>query len=140
MERYMNRKIYPYKMTFVRYDDARCLVYLNEEVMENYVPEEDATRETTPEPITAYAYTGPEKDGGTLIEAASSDRDSLINGIIRSKYSQSEEDAIKTHRLIALSGDGDETDSEKYATEWQEFLQFRQSAIAAVDKWMDVAE
>jgi phosphoribosyl 1,2-cyclic phosphodiesterase len=136
----MNRKIYPYRLTFVRHDDARCLVYLNEEVIDNYVPEEDSMREATPEPITAYAYTGPEKDGGTLIEAASSDRDSLINGIIRTKYSQSEEDAIKTHRLIALSGDGDETDSDKYAAEWQEFLQFRTDAIAAVDKWLDVTE
>jgi hypothetical protein len=136
----MNRKIYPYRLTFVRYDDARCLVYLNEEVIENYVPEEGTTQETAPEPFTAYAYTGTELDGGTLIEAASSDRDSLINGIIRTRYSQSEEDAIKTHRLMALSGDGDEADNDKYAAEWREFLQFRTSAIAIVDKWLDVSE
>jgi hypothetical protein len=133
----MNRKIYPYRLTFARYDDARCIVYLNEEVLENYLPEDNTLSGTTPAPITAYAYTGPEPDGGTLIEAAASDRDSLINGIIRTKYSQSEEDAIKTHRLIALSGGESEIDSAKYAAEWQEFLQFRTAAIAAVDKWLN---
>ena len=67
----MNRKIYLERMTFSRYDGGRCLVYLNEEKIENHVPAD------APEgfrPVTAYAYTGPEDDGGTLIEAADEDR------------------------------------------------------------------
>ena len=121
-------------MTFSRYDANRCLVYLNEEVIDNHVPE-DAPEDF--KPVTAYAYTGTEADGGTLIDAADDSRDSLVNGIIRSRYSQSEEDAIKTHQIELLKNP--QTFSEKaadYEEEWVEFNAVREMAKATVDGWL----
>ena len=121
-------------MTFSRYDANRCLVYLNEEVIDNHVPE-DAPEDF--KPVTAYAYTGTEADGGTLIYAADDSRDSLVNGIIRSRYSQSEEDAIKTHQIELLKNP--QTFSEKaadYEEEWVEFNAVREMAKATVDGWL----
>ena len=130
----MNRQIYLRPMTFSRYDANRCLVYLNEEVIDNHVPE-DAPEDF--KPVTAYAYTGTEADGGTLIDAADDSRDSLVNGIIRSRYSQSEEDAIKTHQIELLKNP--QTFSEKaadYEEEWVEFNAVREMAKATVDGWL----
>jgi hypothetical protein len=121
---------YPERKTFLRYDSARVMVYLNEEVIEDYLPENAPEGQ---EPYTAYAYTGTEKDGGTLIEATEIDRDAMVNGIIRSAYTQSAEDAIKTHQIIRLS-QPDSDKAEDYAKEWQDFNAFRQQAIDWVDK------
>lgn len=131
----MKRAIYTERKTLVKYDDARYMVYLNEEVIEGYVPE---TMEggTAPEPATAYAYTGTEPDGGTLIAATTDDRDSLINGIIRSRYTQTEEDAIKTHQIEILRS-GDHPKADDYNREWEDFNTFRTSAIATVDRWLE---
>ena len=63
------RAIYTERKTFVKYDDNHYLLYLNEEVLENHVPEGHGG-EPEPEPRVAYAYTGTCEDGGTLIEAA----------------------------------------------------------------------
>lgn len=107
-------------------------MYLNEEVIENYVPEDapDGFK-----PVTAYAYTGTEPDGGTLIDAADNSRDTLINGLIRSIYTQSEEDAIKTHQLIVLTNpDTDKT--QEYASEWAKFNVDREYAKSLVDSWL----
>lgn len=129
----MNRKIYTERKTFLKYDNGRYMVYLNEETVENHVPE-DAPEDF--EPVTGYAYTGTEEDGGTLIEAAGPDRDSLINGIIRSRYSQTEEDAIKTHQIEVLRG-GNMAKTPEYETEWEAFNAFRTAAIATVDGWLE---
>ena len=64
----MKREIYYSKRSFSKYDDSHYIVYLNEEVLENFVPE-TFEGDKAPEPQIAYAYTGPEEDGGTLIEA-----------------------------------------------------------------------
>lgn len=130
----MNRKIYTERKTFVRYDDSRYMVYLNEEVVNDYVPETGAG-EHSPEPVTGYVYTGTEPDGGTLVVSADAGRDSLINGIIRSRYSQTEEDAVKTHQ-IELLRDGSLAKGAAYEEEWEAFNAFRKSAIAAVDGWL----
>ena len=129
----MNRAIYLRPMTFSRYDAKRCLVYLNEEVIENHVPE-DAPEGF--EPVTAYAYTGTEPDGGTLIEAADDTRDSLVNGIIRTRYNQSEEDAIKTHQIELLK-DASIEKAADYEAEWTEFNSVREMAKATVDDWLN---
>ena len=128
----MNRTIYLRPMTFSRYDAKRCLVYLNEEVIDNHVPED------VPEdfkPVTAYAYTGTEEDGGTLIMATDDTRDSLVNGIIRTRYSQSEEDAIKTHQIELLKDATIEKASD-YEAEWAEFNAVREMAKTTVDGWL----
>lgn len=128
----MNRAIYYRPMTFSRYNDTQFLVYLNEEVIEKHVPE-DAPEDF--EPVVAYAYTGTEEDGGTLISAADDSRDSLINGILRTRYSQTEEDAIKTHQIIRLSDPNCEKANE-YADEWNVFNAEREYAIQVVDAWL----
>lgn len=129
----MNRVIYYRPMTFSRYNDTQFLVYLNEEVIDKYVPE-DAPEDF--EPVTAYAYTGTEADGGTLISAADDSRDSLINGILRTRYSQTEEDAIKTHQIIRLSDPNCEK-ADEYANEWNVFNVEREYAIQVVDTWLN---
>lgn len=129
----MGRSIYLNRMKFSRYDEKHVMAYLNEEQVADYVPE-DAPEEFTP--VTAYAYTGTEGDGGTLIVAADDSRNSLVNGIIRTRYSQTEEDAIKTHQIIRLTDPGN-AKSEQHTAEWLEFNDFRTQAIAAVDSWLD---
>lgn len=109
--------------------------HLNEEVIDSYVPEVREGEES-PEPVTGYAYTGTEPDGGTLIAAGDMSRDSLINGIIRSRYTQTEEDAIKTHQ-IELFKNPDIPKAEDYEAEWEAFNAFRTEAIATVDRWME---
>lgn len=128
----MDKAIYLERRTFSRYDGGRCLVYLNEEVIENYVPEDapDGFK-----PVTAYAYTGTEPDGGTLIDAPDDSRDTLINGMIRSIYTQSEEDAIKTHQLIVLTNP-DTDKAQEYASEWAKFNIDREYAKNLVDSWL----
>lgn len=131
----MNRVIYTERKTLVRYDDNHYMVYLNEEVIEGYVPEVREGEEA-PEHVTGYAYTGIEPDGGTLIAAGDMSRDSLINGIIRSCYSQTEEDAIKTHQIELLRG-GNTSKADSYEAEWEAFNAFRTEAIATIDRWLE---
>ena len=119
-------------MSFTRYDQAHCLAYMNEEVIENYVPA-DAPEDF--KPVTAYAYSGTEPDGGTLIDVSDVSRDALINGIIRSRYSQTEEDAIKTHQIMLLK-DPDCDKATDYASEWAAFCVERENAIRTVDVWL----
>lgn len=119
--------------SFEKYDDTHYMVYLNEEVIPDYTPEA-RDDQPTPAPITAYAYSGEENNGGTLIETTSCDRDSLINGIIRTRYSQSAEDAIKTHQIELLKMES-HPKSEEYEREWVEFSAVREMAKSAVDGW-----
>ncbi|MBQ6800086.1 MAG: hypothetical protein IJP08_03140, partial [Bacteroidaceae bacterium] len=74
-------------------------------------------------------------DGGTMIDAANDSRDSLINGIIRSRYSQTEEDAIKTHQIMLLK-DPECDKASEYASEWAAFCAERGNAIRIVDGWL----
>lgn len=95
----MNRKIYPTRKTFVRYDDERYLLYLNEEVLENHIP--DDVSEETPAG-TYYAYTGTEEDGGTLINAKEASYEAFVSGLVRTRYSADQVEAIL---LNVQSGD-----------------------------------
>ena len=80
------RAIYTERKTFVKYDDNHYLLYLDEEGLENYVPE-------------AYAYTGTCEDGGTLVEATSASYDSLVSGLVRREYSADRVEAITLNKL-----------------------------------------
>ena len=120
----MKRAIYTERKTLVKYDDNRYMAYLNEEVIDGYVPEV-RDGEEAPEPVTGYAYTGAEPDGGTLIAAAD-----------MSRYSQTEEDAIKTHQIEVLK-DGGIAKAADYEVEWEAFSAFRTAAIATVDRWLE---
>lgn len=92
------RAIYTERKTFVKYDDNHYLLYLDEEVLEDYVPESHEG-DPVPEPRTAYAYTGSFKDGGTLVESASASYDSLVSGLIRTAYSADRVEAITLNKL-----------------------------------------
>ena len=68
-----------------KYDNDYVIVYLNEVVIENFVPE-DVAEGIEIKPYTAYQYTGTERDGGTLIQSSDiGDRGKLVNGIIRTR-------------------------------------------------------
>jgi hypothetical protein len=128
---------YPRQMRPSKYDGAHFLCYLNEKPA-TYKPDE------TSEPMEGYSYTGSMPDGGTLIECDEWNRDKLVNGIIRSKYLQTEEDAIKTHQIQLLQAkagmEGEpltEENTSEYMSEWAEFQSFRQYAINLVNSWSD---
>lgn len=127
-----NREVYLQRMTFSQFNDTLCLVYLAEEEIEQYTPK-DAPDDFSP--VKAYAYTGPEMDGGTLIESGDGSRDSLINGIIRTRYSQTEEDAVKTHQIELLKNKNIPKASE-YEAEWLAFCAVRDMAKTYVDRWL----
>lgn len=125
--------VYPHAMRPSRYDGAHFICYLNESPAD-YKADEDAT------PVPGFAYTGSMSDGGTLIECDEWNRDKLINAIIRTRYLQTEEDAIKTHRLQQLAATldlsllSDEKRTE-YNAEWEAFEAFRTEAIHIVNSW-----
>lgn len=87
----MNTVIYPHQKTYNRYDNDHYLLYLNEETIPDYLPE-DAPEGT--DPVTAYSYTGPQEDGGTLIKAVEQNYDAFVSGLIRTRYSADQVEAI----------------------------------------------
>ena len=120
------RAIYTERKTFVKYDDNHYLLYLNEEVLENHVPESHAG-EPEPEPCTAYANTGTCEDGGTLVEAASASYDSLVSGLVRKEYSADRVEAITLNKL----GSNAERQSE-FDAEFAELEAYRTTCKALV--------
>lgn len=73
-----------------------------------------------------------------MVECDAWNRDKLIDGIIRTRYLQTEEDAIKTHRLQLLSSklgmvELSEAKAVEYEAEWADFEAFRAETIALVD-------
>lgn len=104
----MKREIYYSKMSFNKYDDNHYIVYLNEEVIENYVPE-TFEGDKAPEPQTVYAYTGTEEDGGTLIEANSATYDEFVSGLVRLEFSQAKVEAV-----LLNQGDGNDEHLAEY--------------------------
>jgi hypothetical protein len=126
----MYTTIHPHRQTFKKYDNNRYIVYLNEQITENYDETGDAV-------FTAFSYTGIVPDGGTLIEVDTNDQlqNALINGIIRSKYTLSEEDAIKTHQILLLSNPEHEK-TDEYRAEFAQFSEFRENCIKTVREWL----
>jgi len=61
--------------------------------------------------------------------------DDLINGIIRSRFTQTEEDAIKTHQLLRLTNP-EHPLAAQYADEFNLFNIEREYAISTVDSWL----
>ena len=120
------RCVYGYHQTFTKYDDGHINAFLNEEIVNDFKPTEDS------EPTVGYAYTGTGKDGGTILECAdASSRDDLINAVIRSKYTQSQEFSILRHH---------EVDADNYVDEWEEYNSFIEAAKTTVDGWLGKGE
>lgn len=94
----MFRQIYTERKKYSQFDDNHFILYLNEEVIEDYVPEVH-NGELAPAPCTAYAYSGTERDGGTLIEAVSASYDGFVSGLVRREYSADRVEAITLNKL-----------------------------------------
>ena len=122
------KKIYPTRKSFVKFDDDHFLLYLAEQVIEDYQPEPNTPGSPTPaaddtEPvasgITAYSYEGTEPDGSTKIAAQEATYGAFTAGLVRLKYSQDEVEAILANR-----GDGDET----HEAEFEAYQSWRKEA------------
>lgn len=98
----MGKVIYLDKKSFVKYDSRHYLLYLNEEVLEDYVPESPDKEETGLSPVTAYAYSGDQADGSTMIEAQQATYEAFVSGLVRLRYSSDQVEAITLNKL---SGD-----------------------------------
>lgn len=129
------KKVYLNPQRPTHYDGAHFIVYLNARPAQ-YQADENS------EPVEGVEYTGTMEDGGTLIDCDEWNRDKLINGIIRTKYLQTEEDAIKTHQIQLLQakagleeGSLSEEKLAEYMQEWADFQAFRQEAIYLVNSW-----
>lgn len=131
----MNRVVYDAPRTYLRYDEQNIIGYLQEEVLEDYtVPENRPEGEEEQEPTvwpTAYAYTGTESDGGTIMPCPMGENyGELANAIIRSRYSESQELAIQRH---AINGDYEEN-----PREFEEYNTWCQDAVLLAKKWMGI--
>lgn len=104
----MNKAIYLDRRKFDKFDDNHFIVYLNEETIPEYVPEV-MEGQPEPEPCTAYAYSGSEKDGGTIIEATSAQYDEFVAGLVRLRFSQNQVEAI-----LCNQGDGNDEHLAEY--------------------------
>lgn len=125
-------QVYQQQRTYLRYDANHIIGYLHEEELHDYQPEARGTEET-PEPWpVAYAYTGTEADGGTVMECSQQDdHGALANAIIRSRYTESQELAIQRH---AINGDYDDD-----ASEYEAYDSWCQYAVATAKAWLQIS-
>lgn len=120
--------IYPEKKTFFPFGENQIIAFLNEEIVENW-KQPDAPEDA--EPITGYQYSGTRKDGGTILPCEdSSDYGCMVNAIIRSKYSVSEEMAIHRHYNNSF---------EEYEEEWIEYNAFCEEAKVLAKSWLSLS-
>lgn len=116
-------KTYGYPLKFKNYSNGKIIAFLNEEVVDNFV-EQDGD-----EPKIGYKYTGTEPDGGTILDCKdSTNRDDVINAIVRSKYSETQEFSILRHHQI---------DPENYEDEWVEYNNFVENAKLLFKQWTE---
>lgn len=116
----MNKKIYLVRMNYVRYDENHYLLYLNEKRVENYQPDAsmcECESESGGDTVTAYSYEGSEPDGSIKIEATSASYKDFVAGLVRTKYSQNDVEAI-----LCNHGDGDSGHDAEFLAfqEWRE--------------------
>ena len=120
----MFRQIYTERKKYSQFDDNHFILYLNEEVIEDYVPEVH-NGELEPAPCTAYAYSGTERDGGTLIEAVSASYDGFVSGLVRREYSADRVEAITLNKLSS-----DNERKAEFDAEFSELEDYRNSCKA----------
>lgn len=118
------RQIYTDRKTYNQFDNNHFLLYLNEEVIEDYTPEV-RDGESMLESCTAYAYTGSEKDGGTLIEAQEATYDAFVSGLVRREYSADRVEAITLNKLSS-----DNERKAEFDAEFSELEDYRNSCKA----------
>jgi hypothetical protein len=122
----MNKAVYREPRTYMKYDSQHIIGYLHETVIPDYQPE--SVGDDVPDSFTGYQYEGSELDGGTIMPCADpASRDEVINAVIRSKYSASQEFSIQRHY---------QNDPEVYADEWEEYNSWCEYAKTTVDNWL----
>lgn len=121
----MNKNYYPTQKTFVKYDDEHFLLYLNEEIVEDYLPE---NAEDGAVPFTAYAYWGTEPDGSTKIKATEATYPQFVSGLIRTQYSADAVEAI----LLNSQSTFDAPKEAEHKLEFADLEEFRQECKDAI--------
>ena len=125
----MHKTVYQERRTFQRYDATHIIGYLQEEVINDYKPQTDGGQEQQEPWPKAYAYTGSETDGGTVMPCEhQEDYGDIANAIIRTRYSESQELAIQRH---AINGDYDEAPQE-----FDEYNAWCQYAVKTAKEWI----
>lgn len=130
------RKIYTEKKTYNKFDNNRFLVYLNEEVVEDYIPEENINESVPVDPVTAYAYSGDFQDGGTIVEAVEANYDTFVSGLIRKRYTTDAESAIQSNMIVALS-EPDNARAVDFKNEWNAFQDYRVLCKSQASKFFE---
>lgn len=121
----MKKVYYPTQKTFVKYDDEHFLLYLNEEIVEDYLPE---NAEDGAVPFTAYAYSGTEPDGSTKIKATEATYPQFVTGLIRTEYSADAVEAI----LLNSQSTFDAPKEAEHKLEFADLEEFRQECKDAI--------
>lgn len=121
----MKKEYYPVRKTFVKFDDEHYLLYLNEEVVEDYLPE---NAEEGAVPFKAYAYSGTEGDGSTKVKATEANYAQFVSGLIRTQYSA---DAVEAILLNSQSTFDSQKESE-HKLEFADLEEFRQECKNAI--------
>lgn len=83
----MYKQFYTQKKTFSKYDKDHYLLYLNEKSATKVIEDGE-------DPVTGYEYTGNFEDGGTMIKAKEATYDQFVSGLIRTRYSADQVEAI----------------------------------------------
>lgn len=126
----MKKVVYTEEKKYCKYDEGHYMTYLGEEILTDYIPEDlPEDSELRLKPVTGYAYTGTESDGGTLIEASGANYDDFVAGLIRLKYTPDAESAINSNMLLAVvSTENPRVD--EFKNEWQAFQTYRDECKA----------
>lgn len=124
-----NKVIYTEKKTYSKFDEGRYMVYLNEEVVSDYVPENLPMQEEQVNPVQGYAYSGTMPDGGTLIQAEGANYENFVSGLIRLRYSTDAETAIQANMITALT-EPENTRASEFRAEWENFQAYREQCKA----------
>jgi hypothetical protein len=135
----MHTASYIQKRTYEKYDENHFLLYLNEQETEITKTENENFQEEneTPEITPGYSYTGEMQDGGTLVEAKEADYGNFVSGLIRTRYSSDDVEALQGNMLIAVSNPGGEK-AESYKQDWNEFQTFRGECKGHIKKLLGV--
>lgn len=83
----MHTQFYTQKKTYTKYDDGHYLLYLNEQPTTKVLEEGE-------DPVPGFEYTGNFEDGGTMIKATEATYDQFVSGLIRTRYSADQVEAI----------------------------------------------
>lgn len=115
----MNTAFNPHRQNYVKYDDNRYLLYLNEQVAEQ--TDENGDK------VNGYTYTGEQPDGSTMIAAegvtGENRRDKFVAGLIGLYYD--------IDAQIAVLANG--SDTPEHAAELARFMELRARCKSDVD-------